>query len=186
MTLPFAFGQTDRHGSRDKESQLDSFSVSVMEGGKRSERAVEGHLYEFWYMPAKSPTSSTSALQILRNDQNAARTSGGQVLYEPGSDDDRQTTIRPTKGASEGWLAIGRESRGPLPRPSRSIRNPFRYGQVGTEAGVRARARRDCRTAHAEPRNEDLYRRAYRHGGRSGCKFETIPGQGPVGGEFSG
>jgi len=128
MAVPFAFGQPDRPGSKDypgisrmpgyyidsySQSQFDSFSFQVTEAGKRNDQAVEGHLYKFRYAPKKDASLTTSALQILRNYQNAARAAGGQVLYEDGRGDDRETTIRLTKGATDAWLAI--VTRNPAP-----------------------------------------------------------------------
>ncbi len=121
MTVPFALGQTDRPGSKDypgisrmpgyyiddySESQFDSFSFRVTEAGKEKTQAVEGHLYKFRYAAPRGASLTTSALQILRNFQNAARSTGGQTLYESGNGDDRETTIRIAKGATELWLAI--------------------------------------------------------------------------------
>lgn len=116
MTVPFAFGQTDAPGSKDypglsrmpgyyiadyQESTFDSFAFTVMEGGKEKQQPVEGRRYDFTYrLMTNAPMPS--ALQIVRNYQNAARTAGGQVLF----DTKEVTTIRLTKGGKEVWLAV--------------------------------------------------------------------------------
>jgi outer membrane protein OmpA-like peptidoglycan-associated protein len=120
MTYPVVFGQSDFSGSKDypgttrmpgyyisdySESQFDSYSFKVTEGGKEKEQSVEGHLYNFRY-DLKENATSASALQILRNYQNAARAAGGQVLREAGTGNERETTIRFSKGGSEVWMAI--------------------------------------------------------------------------------
>jgi len=115
-----AFAQTDKPGSKDypgitrmpgyyitdyKESQFDSFSFKVTEGGKEKEQPVEGRRYDLRYGLTKNATAA-SALQIVRNYQNAARSAGGQVLREAGQGNDRETTVRFAKGGSEVWLAV--------------------------------------------------------------------------------
>jgi OOP family OmpA-OmpF porin len=119
-TISFASGQTDVAGSKDypgisrmpgyvitqyRESQFDSYSFLVTEAGKEKKQSVEGHLYSFRY-DRKKDTPPTSALQVIRNYQNAARSAGGQVPFENGEGGDRGTTIRLVKGGSEVWLAL--------------------------------------------------------------------------------
>ena len=97
LVAPMVFGQTDQPGSRDypgisrmpgyyissyKESQFDSFAFTTKEGGKEKKQAVEGKRYDFRYDAKKDAGLTTTSLQILRNYQNAARSAGGQVLYE--------------------------------------------------------------------------------------------------------
>jgi OmpA-OmpF porin, OOP family len=116
-----ASGQTDRPGSKDypgiarmpgyyisgyEEAQFDSHAFKVVEGGRQKEQAVEGHRYFFRYHPGTG-APMTTALQVIRNYQNAARAVGGQVLSESGGGDDRETTIRLVKGGTELWLDLG-------------------------------------------------------------------------------
>ena len=116
ITVPFAFGQTDLPGSKDypgisrmpgyyiadyHETPFDSVSFTVAEGGKTKERTVEGRRYDFRYN-LKEKTPMPSALQIVRNYQNAARSAGGQILL----DTKEATTIRLTKGGKEVWFAV--------------------------------------------------------------------------------
>ena len=116
MTAPFAFGQTDLPGSKDypgisrmpgyyiadyKETPFDSFSFTVTEGGKEKQQPVEGRRYDFRYNLMEN-APMPSALQIVRNYQNAARSAGGQVLF----DTKELTTIRLTKGGKEVWFAV--------------------------------------------------------------------------------
>jgi len=120
MAVPLAFGQTDRPGSKDypgltrmpgyyiddyNESQFDSYTFKIKEGDKEKQQAVEGRLCKYNYRLQKGAVPA-SALQIIRNFQNAARSAGGQVLREAGAGDDRETTLRFVKGASEVWIAL--------------------------------------------------------------------------------
>src|ERR1035441_6691529 len=116
MTAPFAFGQTDVDGSKDypgisrmpgyyiaeyHETPFDSYAFTVAEGGKTKEQTVEGHKYDFRYN-LMDKTPMPSALQIVRNYQNAARSAGGQILL----DTKDVTTIRLGKGGKEVWFAV--------------------------------------------------------------------------------
>ena len=116
MTAPFAFGQMDLPGSKDypgisrmpgyyiadyKETPFDSFSFTVTEGGKEKQQPVEGRRYDFRYNLTEN-APMPSALQIVRNYQNAARSAGGQVLF----DTKELTTIRLAKGGKEVWFAV--------------------------------------------------------------------------------
>lgn len=120
MTVPLALGQTDRPGSKDypgltrmpgyyideyNESQFDSYTFKIKEGDKEKQQAVEGRLCKYTYRLQQNAVPA-SALQIVRNFQNAARSAGGQVLRESGEGNDRETTLRLVKGASEVWIAL--------------------------------------------------------------------------------
>jgi len=121
MTVPFAFGQQpDRPGSKDypgmtrmpgyyiaeySESQFDSYNFKVKEGEKDKQQAVEGRLCSYQYRLQQNAVPA-SALQVMRNFQNAARSAGGQVMREAGDGNDRETTLRLVKGASEVWIAV--------------------------------------------------------------------------------
>jgi outer membrane protein OmpA-like peptidoglycan-associated protein len=118
--ISFASGQTDSPGSKDypglsrlpgsyidtyKEAQFDSFTFTITEAGKDKKQPVEGHLYFFSYRRVNG-ASPTSALQVVRNYQNAVRAAGGQVLRETGDGGDRGTTLRLMKNGSEVWFDV--------------------------------------------------------------------------------
>jgi len=83
------------------ELPFDSYTFTQKEAGKAKEVKVEGHKYTYRYN-LKDGATMPSALQILRNYENAARTAGGQVLYE--SED--TATIRLAKGGKEAWVEV--------------------------------------------------------------------------------
>jgi outer membrane protein OmpA-like peptidoglycan-associated protein len=66
---------------------------------------VEGHTYKYIYK-LNSGATLASALQIVRNYQNAARAAGGQILWESGEGNWRATTVRFRKGAGEVWMEV--------------------------------------------------------------------------------
>jgi OOP family OmpA-OmpF porin len=120
VMVMLAYGQTGRAGSKDypglsrmpgyyiseyKDSQFDAYTFTVSEGNKEKKQSVEGHLYKITYRLNRG-TTPASALQIIRNFQAAARSAGGQVLWETGAGNDRSTTVRFTKGGSEVWVEI--------------------------------------------------------------------------------
>ena len=120
--MKVAFAQEDRPGAKDypgisrmpgyyisgyQEAQFDSYSLRVGQGRAEKQQPVEGHRYFFRYQAGKDAPATTTALQILRNYQNAARAAGGQILFESGDRDDRETTIRLVKGGREVWMAMG-------------------------------------------------------------------------------
>jgi outer membrane protein OmpA-like peptidoglycan-associated protein len=113
---PGALGQTDLPGSKDypgisrmpgyyiasyQESPFDSYAFTVMEGGKEREQPVEGRRFDFRYNLTENATMP-SQLQVVRNYQNAARSAGGQVLFDSGE----ATTLRFTKGGKEVWVSV--------------------------------------------------------------------------------
>jgi OOP family OmpA-OmpF porin len=83
------------------ELPFDSYTFTVKESGKTKDVKVEGHKYDLRFN-LKDGATMPSPLQILRNYQNAARTAGGQVLFE-GED---ATTIRLAKGGKEAWIVV--------------------------------------------------------------------------------
>ncbi len=116
LIVVFAFGQDDIPGAKDypgisrmpgyyiaeyQETPFDSFSFTVKEGREDKQQPVEGHRYDFTYR-LKENAPMPSALQIVRNYQNAARAAGGQVLF----DTSELTTIRLTRDGKEVWLAV--------------------------------------------------------------------------------
>src|ERR1035441_838792 len=83
------------------ETAFDAHGFWVTKDGKDVQQPVEGH--QFWYRyRLKAGLPQSSALQIMRNYQNAARSAGGQVLI----DKNGFTTIRLNKGGKELWLEI--------------------------------------------------------------------------------
>ena len=120
-----AFAQTDTAGSKDypgltrpqnfyidsyNELRFDSFTFRVMENGHEKKQDVEGHRYYFVYRynAQKDPSKGAmpSALEVIRNYQNAVRAAGGKILLEEGSGGDRYTTIHFAKGDKEVWIAL--------------------------------------------------------------------------------
>jgi len=120
-----SFGQTDRPGSKDypgltrpqnynitdfRELRFDSFTFRVTENGHEKKQDVEGHRYSFRYdyNSQRDPSKGAmpSALEVIRNYQNAVRSVGGKVLFEEGSGGDRYTTVHFAKGDKEVWMAL--------------------------------------------------------------------------------
>ncbi len=83
------------------ELPFDAYTFTVKQGNGTKEEKVEGRKYTYRYN-LKDGATMPSALQILRNYGNAARTAGGQVLYE--SED--TTTIRLAKSGKEAWIEV--------------------------------------------------------------------------------
>ncbi len=120
-----AFAQSDKPGSKDypgltrpqgfyidsyRELRFDSFTFRISENGKEKKQDVEGHRYSFTYRydshrdASKGPMPS--ALEVIRNYQNAVRAVGGKVLFEEGAGGDRYTTVHFAKGGKEVWMAL--------------------------------------------------------------------------------
>jgi OOP family OmpA-OmpF porin len=116
MMAPFALGQTDLPGSKDypgisrmpgyyiasyEESPFDSYPFKVKEGDTEKQQPVEGRRFDFRYNLTEN-AAMPSQLQVVRNYQNAARSAGGQVLYDSGE----ATTFRLNKGGKEIWCSV--------------------------------------------------------------------------------
>ena len=116
LAVPVLFAQTDVPGSKDYpgisrmpgyyianylEAPFDSHTFTVAEGGRERQQVVEGRKLDLRYNLVEN-APMPSALQIVRNYQNAARSAGGQVLL----DTKELTTIRFTKGGKEVWCAV--------------------------------------------------------------------------------
>lgn len=116
VAAPLALGQEDLSGAKDypgvsrmpgyyiadyEEMSFDSYTFNVMEGGKPKQQAVEGRKCKYRYN-LKDNAKMPSALQIVRNYQNAARTAGRKVLL----DTPEETTIRLGQGGKEVWLSV--------------------------------------------------------------------------------
>ena len=117
IIVPFALAQTDVEGSKDypgisrmpgyyiadyRDTAFDSYDFKVAKGDSWEQKTVEGRRYDFRYN-LKDNAQAPSQLQIVRNYQNAARATGGKVLYDTGD----ETTIRFSKDGKEVWLSIG-------------------------------------------------------------------------------
>ena len=120
MMVSLASGQTDTAGAKDypglsrmrgyyissfDESPFDSYAFTITEGGQEKKQTIEGQRYTYRY-DLKNNAPAASALQIIRNYQNAARAAGGKVSYEGGEGGDRSTTVHFAKGGSEVWLDV--------------------------------------------------------------------------------
>jgi outer membrane protein OmpA-like peptidoglycan-associated protein len=121
--LPLLSAQTDKPGSKDfpgisrmptyfidgyKNLPFDSFTFTVTEKNRNQSKPVEGHAVTIQYQQTKG-AQPTSALQILRNYQNAAKSVGGEVLFQNSED----TTLRLPRAASEVWVDVHIASIGP-------------------------------------------------------------------------
>ncbi len=114
--------QTDQPGSKDypgisrmpgfyisdyKEAGFDSFKFPVAQKGERAEQQIEGRLVKISYERLEN-AAPVSRLQVVRNLQNAARTAGGQILFEQMEDPSYfETTMRLKRGGSELWVHVG-------------------------------------------------------------------------------
>ncbi len=84
-----------------KVTSFDSHVFTVSEGNTTKGQPVEGRRFEIRYnLKANAPMPSQ--LQIVRNYQNAARSAGGQVLW----DTEDETTLRLRQPGKEVWVAI--------------------------------------------------------------------------------
>ena len=122
VLVPLAVGQKDRPGSKDHplftrmpgffitsytETEFDSYGFTLTEAGKDIKKAVEGRTFKLSYGPGPGITRP-SALQIVRNYQQAAEKIGGKTLWDAGANGGavRNTTIQIVKGDSEVWTWI--------------------------------------------------------------------------------
>jgi len=115
-----ASAQTDKPGSQDypgisrmpdtyisdyNYSKFDSYSFPTGRGTASERKTVEGKKY-FLHYKLKTGAETGSALETVRNYQNAARAKGGEVLFEDIRGNAGQTTIRMKKDASEVWIFV--------------------------------------------------------------------------------
>lgn len=115
-----AYGQQDTAGSKDypgitrmpgyyiyeyTDTQFDSVNMPVKQGAQEKEVAVEGHVLKIHYY-LKDGAAATSMLQVVRNYQNAARASGGQVVDDKVGGNWRSTTLRLSKNNMEVWVLL--------------------------------------------------------------------------------
>lgn len=76
-------------------------------GAKPATETIEGDTTVIRYFH-DSPEKQPSALQLIRNYQNAVRQIGGAVLYErlPGEGDGGETTLKVTTGGKDVWIKV--------------------------------------------------------------------------------
>ena len=122
ITVPFALCQSDQPGSKDypgitrmpdtyldtyRHLKFDAFDFPVATVNNQDKKqSVEGEKYYIRYV-LKNGAERTSALQKIRNYENAARAAGGQVVWDHmNGSHDGEATLRLRKGASEVWVHV--------------------------------------------------------------------------------
>ncbi len=117
-----AFGQDDVRGAKDHplltrypqshiveyEKNFNSVDFAVgTKDGQPQRKAVEGDATIIFYFHNK-PETQPSALQVLRNYQNALKSIGGEVVYErlPREGDGGETTLKVATGGKEVWVRL--------------------------------------------------------------------------------
>jgi outer membrane protein OmpA-like peptidoglycan-associated protein len=120
-TVSLAFAQKDEPRSKDypgisrmprffiagyNESAFDGYNFPVTQNGSQTEQRIEGRFIRIDYeREDKGP--AVSRLQIVRNLQNAARTTGGQVLDDFTADPGfAAATLRLRKDGKDVWVQI--------------------------------------------------------------------------------
>ena len=122
LAAPMATAQEDARGSKDHplltrypgshivEYEKNFNSVEFATGAKGGEpvrKAVEGDATIITYFHS-SPEKQPSALQVIRNYQNAIKAIGGEVVYErlPREGDGGETTLKVATGGKEVWVRL--------------------------------------------------------------------------------
>jgi len=112
--VPVATGK-DVKGSRDHPlfNRMQGFHISVYEEkafdryefivGPKQTKAAEGHTYRITYWLDQGDGPLPSAIQTIRNHQNAIKKIGGAVVYDDGR---YQTVMRVTQGGKEIWVDL--------------------------------------------------------------------------------
>lgn len=89
------------------ETNFNAVEFLVGTGNAARKQRVEGDTFviRYWHNDAQK---QPSALQLIRNYQNAIRAIGGEVLYErlPSGSDPGETTLRATAGAKQVWVRV--------------------------------------------------------------------------------
>jgi OOP family OmpA-OmpF porin len=89
------------------EKNYNSVEFTVGERGATKKQAVEGNatLLRYFY---ESADKQPSALQLIRNYQNAIKQIGGTVVYErlPREGDGGETTLKVTTGGKDVWVKV--------------------------------------------------------------------------------
>jgi len=93
-----------------QDLQYDQLVFKVGNPPKITEVKVEGHVYKIHYGPGRemAATSKPSALQVIRNYQNALKSIGGEVLGEDSWNGNavRGTTLRIHKDDKIVWIFV--------------------------------------------------------------------------------
>jgi OmpA-OmpF porin, OOP family len=85
------------------EREFDAHMFYTESGKVGDRKSIEGHLTTYHYVFDRAAGPAASAMQIMRNYQNAAATLGGKILHEGRS----RTTIVISKGGKETWVEVG-------------------------------------------------------------------------------
>ena len=120
LTFAPAYAQNDRAGSQDypgltrmpdtfidgyQHTKFDSYAFPIKGGAGDAKQTVEGQMYDINYY-CKRGVAPQSALQIVRNYQNAVTSKGGTILLDKPYGNGYQTTLRFRKDAAEVWLSL--------------------------------------------------------------------------------
>ena len=122
LAAPTAAAQEDARGSKDHplltrypashiveyEKNFNSVEfATAAKGGEPVRKPVEGDATIITYFH-NSPEKQPSALQVIRNYQNAVKAIGGEVVYErlPKDGDGGETTLRVSTGGKEVWVRL--------------------------------------------------------------------------------
>ena len=117
-----AFAQEDARNSKDHplltrypnshiveyEKNYNSVEFAVgTKAGEPQRKAVEGDATIITYFH-NSPEKQPSALQVIRNYQNAVKAIGGEMVYErlPKEGDGGETTLKVATGGKEVWVRL--------------------------------------------------------------------------------
>ena len=90
------------------EKNFNAVEFAVGPKGREPERkSIEGNVTSILYFH-KSVEKQPSALQVLRNYQNAIKAIGGEVAYErlPKDGDGGETTLKVSTGGKEVWVRV--------------------------------------------------------------------------------
>ncbi|WEN14221.1 OmpA family protein [Rhodanobacter sp. AS-Z3] len=92
-------------GEYSKAYNATEFKVGA--GNSATTQTVEGDTTSLRYFHG-SPETQPSALQVIRNYQNAIRQIGGEVLYErlPSDGDGGETTLKVHTGGKDVWVKV--------------------------------------------------------------------------------
>ncbi len=86
--------------------EFDAFAFAT--GVGKTER-VEGEMWKYGYYPQATAASRPSALQVLRNFENAIRSQGGSVAW---TDNKGRETLRLDKSGVEYWVDVSADFTG--------------------------------------------------------------------------
>ena len=91
----------------EKTYNAVEMSVGGAPGTRPKKQSLEGQLTRIRYFH-NDPNSQPSALQVIRNYQNAIRSVGGKVVYErlPRPNDGGETTLVAQFGGKEVWVRV--------------------------------------------------------------------------------